>query len=243
MQRSSDKKRVLIAIQARSTSERFPRKVFEKIGNQTMLQHVVVHCKRAADYLNSRISTPIDAQVVLLVPQGDEIVQSADRLKVDILEGPEKDVLTRYATAARDRKADFIVRITADCPLIPPFLISKHVMLAVEKNYDYLSNVFEESRTAPDGFDCEVMSSQLLAYLDQYAVTAEYREHVTLMARREPPRSSRIGCVVSFIHLADIKLSVDTPEDLERVRAQYERVKRCNQEAHDRFGRNCVHRV
>ena len=240
---SGEKKRILIAIQARSTSKRFPKKVFEKIGNQSMLQHVVVHCKRAAEYLNSRIKTPIDASVVLLIPTGDEILRVADRLKVAIEEGPENDVLTRYVTAARNHGADFIVRITADCPLIPPYLISKHVMLAVENKYDYLSNVFEESRTAPNGFDCEVMSSQLLAYLDQYAVTAEYREHVTLMARREPPRSSRVGCVVSFLHLADINLSVDTPEDLERVRAQYGRVQKCNQEAHDRFGRYNVHRV
>lgn len=240
---STDRKRVLIGIQARSTSQRFPRKVFEKIGNQTMLQHVTTHCKRAADYLNKGINTPLDAQVVLLVPEGDEIVTRAERLGVEVLEGPEDDVLTRYASAARAKKADFVVRITADCPLIPPFLISKHVMLAVEKGYDYLSNVFEEMRTAPDGFDCEVLSAQLMAYLDQYAVTKEYREHVTLMVRREPPRSSKIGCVVSYLDLSGVKLSVDTPEDLERVRAQHAHVQKCNKEAHERFGRFNVHRV
>lgn len=236
------RKKVLIGIQARSTSKRFPRKVFEKIGNQTMLQHVVNQCKRASEYLG-KIRTPIDVTTALLVPHGDEITQKAERLAVQIVEGPEDDVLTRYVDAAQKFSADFIVRITADCPLIPPYLISKHVMLAVENNYDYLSNVFEESRTAPNGFDCEVMSSQLLAYLNQYAMTKEYREHVTLMARKEPPRSAKLGCVVSFLNLSDINLSVDTPEDLDRVRNQYARVQKCNQEAHERFGRYSVHRI
>jgi spore coat polysaccharide biosynthesis protein SpsF len=240
---ASERKRVLIGIQARSTSSRFPRKVFEKIGKQTMLQHVIVHCKRAVEYLNTAVRTPVDAQIVLLVPVGDEIVKLSERLDVEVMEGPESDVLTRYTAAAQAKQADFIVRITADCPLIPPFLISKHVLLAIEKGYDYVSNVFEESRTAPDGFDCEVLSSKALAYLDRYAVTSEYREHVTLMMRREPPKDARIGCVVSFLDLADVKLSVDTPEDLERVRAQYARVQQCNQEAHERFGRFNVHRV
>lgn len=239
----NERKRILIGIQARSTSSRFPRKIFEKIGNQTMLQHVVNQCKRASEYLGSRVRTPMDVTVALLVPQGDEVVGRSERLNIPVLQGPEDDVLTRYVEAARLYQSDFIVRITGDCPLIPPYLISKHVLLAVENQYDYLSNVFDESRTAPNGFDCEVLSSQLLAYLNQYALTREYREHVTLMARREPPKSAKVGCVVSFLHLADLKLSVDTPEDLDRVRTQYARVQKCNQEAHDRFGRYSVHRV
>lgn len=238
-----ERKRVLIGIQARSTSERFPRKVWEKIGEQTMLQHVVTKCKLSANYLNTGIREPIDASVVLLVPKGDEIVPRAESLGVEVIEGPEEDVLTRYVSAARDKKADLIVRITADCPLIPPFLISKHVMLAAENDYDYVSNVFEESRTAPDGFDCEVLSARCLEYLDKYATTKEDREHVTPMARREAPRAFKVGCVVSFLHLADIKLSVDTPEDLERVRTQFDRVNKCNKEAVNAFGKWCVHRV
>ncbi len=238
---TSSPKRVLIGIQARSTSKRFPRKVFEKIGTHTMLGHVAHAAKKAAKYLNTRINERLDVSVALLVPFGDEIA-TRGAYGTEVIQGPEDDVLARYVTAAQKKKADYIVRITADCPLIPPFIISKHVMIAVENSYDYLSNVWEGFRTAPDGFDCEVMSLQLLTYLDKYAEPGPQREHVTILARTDPPRASKHGCTVSYLHLPDLKLSVDTPEDLERVRRHFELVHRCTTEANAKFGNN-THRI
>lgn len=238
---SSSPTRILIGIQARSTSERFPRKIFEKIGNKTMLQHCISNARKSAQYLNTGVKERLDVSVAILVPEGDEIV-SRPSDGAEIFQGPEHDVLTRYVKAAETKDSDYIVRLTADCPLIPPFLISKHVLLAVENGYDYLSNVWEDARTAPDGFDIEVMSRQTLLYLDRFAVDAPDREHVTPYIRKNP-RTARVGCVVSFLQLAGLKLSVDTPEDLDRVRREYEGVETCNREAHARFGKFRVHRV
>lgn len=243
MKKLDGQKSVLIGIQARSTSKRFPRKIFEKIGNRTMLHHVIGQVKKSSKYLTQNILNKFDVSVCLLVPEGDEVLNRAASYDVDIIQGSEFDVLSRYVTAANQKNADYIVRITADCPLIPPFLISKHVLIAVENGYDYLANVYENFRTAPDGFDCEIMSRQMLNYLDQNAVTKEDREHVTLMARRETPRAFKFGCVIGFMHLSDIKLSVDTPEDLERVRNQFTKIDQCNKEAHAQFGQYNIHRV
>src|SRR3990167_7453281 len=217
--------KVLIAIQARSTSTRFPRKSFAMLGRKTLLQHVLDACVSSESYTNSTLARyGVFCETAILCPLGDEIV-AAHRGKVPIHEGPENDVLTRYVQAAKKFSADFIVRITADCPLIPPFLISKHITAATKNNLDYVSNIDERIRTEIDGFDCEVISKRALEWLDTNAKTEYDRQHVTPLIRKDSPKGFRIGHVIGQLDLSDIKLSVDTPEDLERVRRHYEKIK------------------
>lgn len=234
-------KNVVIGIQARSTSERFPRKVFADIGGKPMLQHVIDACDSSAAKINrDRAYNRLLAQVVLLVPAGDEIVERF-RNVVPIFEGSELDVLDRYARMAEKFQADYVVRVTGDCPLIPPPLISKHITTAVLNRYDYCSNVDEEIRTSPDGFDCEVVSRKLLAYAAATAQAPKYREHVTLFMRECPPPWAVSGHVNNHVDLSGQKWSVDSQEDLERVRLQYESKEAKRMKGQAIHGRRNIH--
>ncbi len=234
---------IVIGIQARSTSRRFPRKVFEEIAGKPMLKHVMDACERAASYMNHHShKTKTIVKVALLVPYGDEICQ-VFRKKTHIIEGPEDDVLTRYKMLVDHYDADYVARITGDCPLIPAYLITKHIKTSVVNQYDYLSNVDEQVRTAADGTDCEVLSRRMIEHLDQTAKDPKEREHVTLRARSHPPEWAKIGHVVGFLNLAGFKLSVDTYEDLERVRQEYSKVRQAVEKAEALHGRGNVHRL
>ena len=235
---------VVIGIQARSTSARFPRKWAALIDGKPLLQHVIDACNRSALYMNRhRDKTRMLVQTALLIPDGDEIGE-AFRGKTTIVRGPEQDVLQRYSVMADKLDADYIVRITGDCPLIPPFLITKHIKTAVINGYDYLSNVNESSRTAADGMDCEVISRKLLQYAVENTVDPYDREHVTpFMRRRNLPIWVRTGQIVGFLELSGLKLSVDTEEDLERVRLAYSQVKGCLDAAEAEHGKANVHRL
>lgn len=234
---------ILIGIQARSTSKRLPGKCFEMIGDRRLLDHVIDAAKSSAAYMNRHTNkNGVLVKVSLLIPFGDRI-ESEFKRSCHIVHGPEDDVLTRYKTAADVNEADFIVRVTGDCPLIPSFLISKIIKIGVMNKYDYVSNSDENSRTSLDGVDCEVMSKKLLDYLDENAKDPSDREHVTAMARREPPRWAKMGAVVGYFDQSGIKLSVDTKEDLERVRNEYESLSRRLNDAERRYGRGCIHRV
>lgn len=234
---------VLIGIQARSTSTRLPAKCFEMIGDRMLLQHVVDRCKSAADYMNRyTYKTGCGVSVALLVPFGDPIAERF-RNRALVIEGPENDVLGRYMKAVQQNNPDYIVRVTGDCPLIPSYIISKHIKLALGQEYDYVSNVSEDSRTSIDGHDCEVISRKLLEHLDQTAEPGPDREHVTTLARREPPDWARMGCVIGYFDHSGIKLSVDTQEDLERTRQEYDRVSKRVVAAERRYGKQSVHRV
>lgn len=238
----SDLKKFLIAIQARSTSTRLPNKHVELIGGMRIIDHVIDACVRSAEYLNRHsVKYGYETQVVLLTPVGDPL---GDPYKdtIDVIQGPEHDVLKRYKMAADKHNPDYIVRITGDCPLIPPFVISKHIVIAHKNGYDYLSNVDERYRTAQDGIDCEVLSRRMLDWLDEKARLPEDREHVTTMARREKPAWARCGFVCGYFDFSGIKYSIDTEEDLKRVRKEYDSIKRRFKEAQRVFGKDSIHR-
>lgn len=234
---------IVIGIQARSTSKRFPRKVFEPIGGKPMIQHVIDSCRSAAEYTNHHsYKTRNIVSVALAVPYGDELVPAFRKL-LPVIEGPEDDVLARYKYMADRLQADYVVRVTGDCPLLPPYLINHAIKCAVMNGYDYVSNVDERCRMVPDGYDVEVMSQKLLTWMHETAKTSQDREHVTTLARHAPPDWAKQGTITAALDRSEEKLSVDTPEDLDRVRLAWERKEGRRKAAENIFGRGKYHTV
>jgi spore coat polysaccharide biosynthesis protein SpsF (cytidylyltransferase family) len=212
------------------------------IGNKTMLGHVASTCDMVAGYINERNTKKLFIDVAILIPQGDEI-KNQDYDGLPIIEGPEHDALTRYLMLQKKYNSDYVVRITGDCPLIPFPLIIKCINTAVFNDLDYVSNVDARCRTAADGMDCEVISKRLLNYTGDNATKRYDREHVTTYMRTECDMNIfKFGSIVSFLDQSHVKLSVDTEEDLERVRAEYKRSEEIRQTAINIYGRRNVHR-
>lgn len=234
------KTKVLIGIQARSSSTRLPKKSLELIGSKMMLDHVIESCKKAAAYASKRDG--ISTNIVVLTPEKDLIVE-AFKDRCDIMQGSLTDVLSRYTMAAAAYHADYVVRITGDCPLIPSYVISRMMALAVQNSYDYVCNTDERFRTSMDGTDCEVISAKLLQQMGEEATTPYDREHVTPWVRRNPPKWANIGMVINYFDLSHIKLSVDTYDDLEAVREAYDLANEKYHKATRTFGHSKVHTV
>lgn len=233
--------KVSIGIQARSTSTRLPNKIESLIGDKTCLQHVIDSCFDAAHYLNQWSTKNMVVNTAVAIPMGDPLVDKLAR-QIEVIEGPEEDVLSRYMILLGKTDADYICRVTSDCPLIPHFVISKLITLAVMNRYDYVSNVDERCRTAADGMDCEVISRRAMGYLNENALTPSDREHVTPYLRRNPPAWFLQGMVINFLDLSNQKFSVDTSTDLERVRSEYNLIEDAYTRAVKIFGKKSVHR-
>lgn len=232
---------VSIGIQARSTSSRLPGKSSELLGRKTVVGHVIASAMRAATYINNYNSKKLLVDVNLLIPKGDKLKREWDG-KINIIEGDEKDVLSRYVQLQRANNSDYLVRITGDCPLLPPFIISKLITLATQNQYDYVSNVEESVRTTADGHDLEVFSSRALDHVNQFASGVD-REHVTSHIRKHMEFGWKKGCVINFLDLSHLKLSVDNADDLERVRTEWKKIDDAYTKAVKKFGRNSVHRL
>ena len=105
--------KVVGIIQARMGSNRLPGKVMMPLGPKTTIDHVVSRLKQARN---------IDLVVVATSHsnENDILVSWCSDNNIEVFRGSETDVLDRYYAAAISHKADVIVRITADCPLIDP---------------------------------------------------------------------------------------------------------------------------
>jgi spore coat polysaccharide biosynthesis protein SpsF (cytidylyltransferase family) len=203
--------RVLVGIQARSTSERLPGKALANLYDKPILSWVLNSCLESVRFINER-SGKIKVDLAILCPIGDQI--SSHYKHVQVIEGDEFDVLSRYIKAQKLHRSDYIVRITGDCPFIASFQITNHIFKAINHGLDYLSNVDPLCRTELEGRDIEVISNTALEWLDLYSKKHFDREHVTTKLREAKPDSLRRGHFLNRIDLSNIKTSIDTDDDL-----------------------------
>jgi spore coat polysaccharide biosynthesis protein SpsF (cytidylyltransferase family) len=216
-------KKILIGIQARTGSKRFPKKIFETIGKKEVLHHIINKANKTAAYMNKNVERfGADIKTALLIPEGDKEIISKYKDMIKIYEGPETNVFGRYYNAMQETESDFIVRITGDCPLLPPFYISRHIRIAIERiEFDYVENNDPELRTHIDGFDVEVLSKKAMEWLRRNLKDPEDMEHVTTLLKRVRPDNLKYAHVAGYEDRSGQKLSIDNPEDLAEIRKQY----------------------
>jgi spore coat polysaccharide biosynthesis protein SpsF len=192
-------------------STRLPGKVLMPIGNETVLGRLVCRLSR---------SSSIDAIVVATTytERDAAIVEECRALGVPCVRGPEDDVLARFDSAARSVEADTVFRITSDCPLIDPGLVDEVADAFDREHADFACNV--SPRTYPRGLDTEMFTMDTLTRLQQLARNPLHREHVTLFCY-ERPDLFRFASVTNDQNYSYHRWTVDTPEDLELVRAIY----------------------
>ena len=189
-----------------------------------MLDRVIYSVSKSALYLNQG-KGDVKVTPCLLTPHDDPL-SSEYRSKIMTFEGSEDDVLTRYNVAMKALNPDYLVRITSDSPLIPPFVITKHILTATKHGFDYTSNVDPDVRTCPDGWDTEVISKKLFNWCNDNATSNYDREHVTTLIRESPPDWARFAHLVAYGDFSQLKFSVDTEGDLEFVRGMYDIMER-----------------
>lgn len=239
----SARHKLVVGIQARSTSSRLPRKHHEMIGHKRLLDHVIDTCKVACYYVNHKVGRDV-AEVALLTPMGDPIGVDFAKHDIPMIYGPEDDVLKRYHLAAERLDCTAMIRVTGDCPLLPAYVISKIAIHGLSNRFDYLSNVDPECRTSADGTDVEFLSRRMLEWMHAVAREPYDREHVTPLARSAAPKWSRRGAVVNWFDASfAAKVSVDTEEDLERVRQSFADVQRKMGAAIRVYGRSNIMRL
>jgi spore coat polysaccharide biosynthesis protein SpsF len=165
-----------------------------------------------------RVSRATLLDDVVLATPDLELADLAKANGYDSTIGSRDDVLARYLQAAGEHLADIIVRITADCPLIDPFLIDE--TLNALSFRDYASNVLY--RTHPVGCDVEAFPFDVLQRIDRLTKRPQHREHVTFYIY-EHPQLFDIVDVIGSTDRSDLRWCVDTEEDLAFVRTVYAR--------------------
>jgi spore coat polysaccharide biosynthesis protein SpsF len=232
--------RVVAIIQGRMSSSRLPGKILADIAGQPMLTRVYVRTSRARTLSEVIFATTTDAS-------DDPVAEYCDLSGIPFTRGSLYDVLDRYYQAAKGAKADVVVRITADCPVIDPELIDDVVNTLLgelgigsrESEYDFVCNRLPPpwTRTYPIGLDVEACTFKALTKAWKEAKEPQHREHampyfyegtqLTTVNRQLQTGLSPRGFNIALLHhttdFGDYRWTVDTPEDLEFMRQVYSR--------------------
>ena len=210
---------ILAIIQARMGSSRLPGKVLLDLAGRPVLWQVVSRVRKAR--LVDKVLVATTDQ-----PSDEPIRRFCADQGTDCFGGSEQDVLDRFVQAARFAGAtdsDAIVRITADCPLIDPDVIDQVVMLYLESDADYVSNI--NPPTFPDGLDVEVFRFSALLTAWREAKLVSEREHVTPYLRNHPEKFSARN-LTHDTDLSTLRWTLDEPADyalLQRLVAELDR--------------------
>ena len=210
---------VTIIVQARMGSTRFPGKImapflplFTGGPRVSVLGHVLRRCQKVRGIAGVILATPDS-------PDHADAWALAESLGCSAFGGNELDVLDRYYEAAmwfmHDGKDDHIVRITADCPLIDPRIVSELIELHLDRKTDYASNVMP--RSYPKGFDCEIMTFEALEAAWYKADRPYDREHVTPWLQRTD--GIKRANLRQKRGQSRVNLCIDYPEDPARIEA------------------------
>jgi len=208
-------KKIIIIIQARLDSTRFPKKVLKLIQKKSMLWHVINRLKKIPKIDNIVLATTKRKEDLILI-------NIAKLNNIDYFQGKTNNVLNRFYDCAKKFDADLIIRITSDCPLLDPKLIQKMLNFYLRNNYDYLSNTLKP--TFPDGLDVEIFSFKVLKKAFDLCKWKSETEHVTPYIKNNP-KKFKLYNYENTKDLSNIRLTVDEPKDLLLIRHIYKKLK------------------
>lgn len=189
------------------SSTRLPGKVLMDLDGRPLLSRQLERLKHSQTADEIVIATTTN-------PADEAIVSLCAELGVHVFRGSEQDVLGRYLGAACETKADIIVRVTSDCPLICPE-VSDAVVRSLG-NAEYASNILK--RTFPRGLDTEAFTFAALKRAATEATSSAAREHVTWHMYAEARGSFRTRSFEDSTDRSTLRWTVDEPSDLEAVR-------------------------
>lgn len=205
----------LVIVQARMGSSRLPGKVLQKIGDKTILGHLLHRLAPAKTVDQFIVATTENAE-------DDAIAAWCETNNTAYYRGSDWDVLDRFWQAANavEQTPDTIVRICCDNPLHSYKVLDFVVNEFEAAGTDYFSNSNQEPDYLEDGFDVEVFTFEALKEAQEKAKLMSEREHVC------PYIKKHFTCAWKK---ADpnylFKLSVDTPADMNTVARIFDELK------------------
>ena len=112
--------------------------------------------------------------------EDDFLENAGNNNGVVVFRGCEKNVLRRFVDAGNVAKADIVVRICGDRPLIDPSLVDS----AIEHFFAHIcdlsfNHISDGIHHWPRGFGVEVLRHESLTSLDRQVDNPDAREHVT----------------------------------------------------------------
>ncbi len=207
--------KIAATLACRVGSGRLYAKPLQPIGDTTILEHLVRSLRRSRQL----------ADIVLAISEGEEnaaFVGMARRLGLPFVHGDQRDVLGRLIGAADHVGADVVLRVTPENPFIYHEIIDRQIACHVDSGADI--TICEE---LPNGTHVEIISLAALKRAHRYGEDRHRSELCTLFIFENPDlfKIERLRAPEP-VRRPELRLTVDTPEDLVVARAAYQAARR-----------------
>lgn len=209
---SASSQRVVAIVQARLGSSRLPLKSLLCLRGSPLVDWVARRLSKAKELDQLLFAIP-DTELDLL------LADHLGRNNIAYIRGPENDVLERFRQAARLSKADIIVRVCADNPLVSPEAVDRLVRFFKNILPDYAYNHIPRGNLWPDGLGAEIVSRQTLEHIAKKAATASQREHCFnyIWDNPEDFKIATFDPDEAWLRRPDLKLDIDSREDFQKI--------------------------
>ncbi len=208
---------IVIIMQARTGSSRLPGKTLLPLLGKPLFVRQLERMSFASLPAKIVVATTKDES-------DDEIVKIAEKEGYPVYRGHATNLLDRHYRAALEHKADVVLKIPSDCPLIDPSVIDKVIRFYLynQEKYDFVSNL--HPATYPDGNDVEVMPFGILKEAWRNAEKNFELEHTTPYIW-DNPKKYRIGNVeweTGLNYSMSHRFTIDYREDYDFIKRIYE---------------------
>lgn len=203
-----------IIIQVRVGSSRLPEKCFLKIGNVSLISHVIEKLK-AVNGVN---------KIILATTTKEEdmkLIDIANNHNILSYSGSENDVLERFIGASDIHNINTIIRVCADNFFIDINEINRLLKIHLESKCDYTTNIFNDGSPvilSGTGFGVEIIDYNALKKIKSITHDVKYTEHITSYIYTHP-KEFKINFVKisDYLNFPNIRLTIDTKEDYQNI--------------------------
>lgn len=195
-------------IQARLGSTRLPYKMMLSLHGKPIIEWVIKRVQKSKKLDDIVVAIPISQE-------NDILENYIKKLGVKVYRGSESNVLNRFYEAVKNENATHIVRICADNPLIDGKEIDNLIKFYQKNSCDYAYNHIPKDNLYPDGLGAEIISFELLKFLNENVVLQNHKEHCLsyIWDNKEKFTIKTFDPPNKKLHRADVKLDVDTFDD------------------------------
>ncbi len=196
-------------VQARMSSQRFPGKVLAPFRGEPLISHVVRRVGQVLSLSDIVVTTSRELS-------DDPLASYLQGIRVQVFRGPLNNVFERFRLCLAVHPCDWILRVSADSPLLDAGVLKRVIGSAELDDCDLVSTIFP-SRTFPSGQNAELIKTSSFLSVTPDQLSPDDEEHVTPFFYRHSDRY-RIQGIASRSHeTAAFGLAVDSVEDLKRI--------------------------
>ncbi len=201
--------KVLAIIQARLSSSRLPGKVLLKIKNKHIIEHI---------YRNLEKSKFIDKVVIATSNHKSDrkLVNFCKKNKLKIHTGSLNNVLKRFMDVLKIYNPEYVVRVTADSPIIDLKILDFYIRNMKKFKSDCF--FFSHNSSLLKGYD--VYSFKLLKIVNKFSNNKKDKEHVgSFYIKKNLTKFNTLRIdIPKIFRTSKFKISIDTKTDYENIK-------------------------